>query len=243
MAPARKLLDDYLHMGSRRRLVQTLRGRGITHERVLLAMSQVPRHWFVAPTQEALAYEDRALPIGRGQTISQPYTVAYQSALLDPSPRSKVLEIGTGSGYQAAVLAALGARVYTLERQSYLYERTQRLFHRAKLGPIRCFLRDGHEGLPVYSPFDRILVTAGAEEVPQRLLEQLAVGGRLVIPVGTKQQVMLRITRVSSEEFHTEQFAKFRFVPFREGLDHGSKSSRQASAARPATGRPTSGDR
>lgn len=214
----RKFVDDYLHLGHRRRLVSTLRTKGIRDEQVLEAIAKVPRHWFVEQPFEAKAYEDRALPIAASQTISQPYTVAFQSSLLKPAPRLKVLEIGTGSGYQAAVLGKLGMRVFTLERQEQLYVKTRSMLAANRFGSIRCFLRDGYRGLPVYGPYDRILVTAGAPEVPSKLLEQLVLGGILVIPVGVKKQEMLRITRTSDNTFETERMGAFRFVPFAEGL-------------------------
>ena len=214
----RKFVDDYLHLGHRRRLVSTLRTKGITDEQVLQAISKVPRHWFVEQPFEAKAYEDRALPIAASQTISQPYTVAYQTSLLRPAPRLKVLEIGTGSGYQAAVLGKLGMRVFTLERQEQLYAKTRSMLAANRFGSIRCFLRDGYRGLPVYGPYDRILVTAGAPEVPLKLLEQLTIGGILVIPVGVGKQEMLRITRTSEDAFETERMGPFRFVPFAEGI-------------------------
>jgi len=215
-----KRVDDYLHLGHRRRLVQHLRSRGIVDETVLAAIGQVPRHWFVAQPYQALAYEDRALPIASGQTISQPYTVAYQSSLLQAQPRMKILEIGTGSGYQAAVLGKMDLRVYSLERHESLYQSARSLLEHAPFGKIRCFLRDGNKGLPVYGPYDRILFTAGAAQLPLKLLDQLALGGKMIIPVGTKQQVMQRITRTGADHqgYTVESFDKFRFVPFKRGL-------------------------
>ena len=216
---ARRFRDDYLHLGHRRRLVQHLRHRGIDDEAVLEAIGQVPRHFFVPRAHEARAYEDRALPIGHGQTISQPFTVAYQTALLRASPRQKVLEIGTGSGYQAAVLGAMGLRVFTLERQEALFRHTQALLSARGFGRIRCFLRDGYRGLPAYAPFDRILVTAGAADIPEVLVDQLAPGGIMVVPVGEGEQVMKRITRPDDGgEVVVEDLGAFRFVPFLEGL-------------------------
>lgn len=216
---ARRFRDDYLHLGHRRRLVQHLRHRGIDDEAVLEAIGQVPRHFFVPRAHEARAYEDRALPIGHGQTISQPFTVAYQTALLRASPRQKVLEIGTGSGYQAAVLGAMGLRVFTLERQEALFRNTQALLSARGFGRIRCFLRDGYRGLPAYAPFDRILVTAGAADIPEVLVDQLAPGGIMVVPVGEGEQVMKRITRPDDGgEVVVEDLGAFRFVPFLEGL-------------------------
>ena len=214
----RRYRDDYLHMGNRRRLVQTLREKGVTDERVLEAIAKVPRHWFVSRAHAERAYEDRALPIGREQTISQPYTVAMQSSWLDAKPGLRVLEIGTGSGYQAAVLATMGLSVYTLERQEDLYLKTSAFLHRQRFGLIRCFFQDGFKGLPVYGPYDRILVTAGAERVPNVLLAQLRLGGSMVVPVGAGQQTMHRITRHGEEDFRSEALGRFRFVPFTEGV-------------------------
>lgn len=218
--PARRLTDDYLHLGHRRRLVADLRARGIRDEATLAAIGRVPRHYFVARAHESRAYEDRALPIGHGQTISQPYTVAYQTSALRAEPRQKILEVGTGSGYQAAVLGSLGLRVCTLERQEGLYQQARALLAGGRFGRVRCFLRDGYKGLPAYAPFDRILVTAGAREIPVVLLEQLAPGGVLVIPVGRGGQVMKRITRdARGGGFREENGAEFRFVPFLDGLE------------------------
>ncbi len=218
MSSTRIYTDDYIHLGHRRRLVQALRQKGIVDEDVLRAIGKVPRHWFVGSVYEDRAYEDRALPIGRDQTISQPYTVACQSAWLQARPQDKVLEIGTGSGYQAAILGVMGMRVYTLERQEDLYVRTNALLHQHRFGTIRCFLKDGFQGLPAYGPFDRILLTAGAEHVPPVLLSQLTVGGSMIVPVGGGKQVMQRITRHGEEDFRSEALGTFRFVPFKEGL-------------------------
>ena len=214
----RRYTDDYIHLGHRRRLVQLLRDKGVADERVLAAIAKVPRHWFVGPVHAERAYEDRALPIGRGQTISQPLTVALQTSWLAAEPGQKVLEIGTGSGYQAAVLATLGLRVYTLERQETLFAHTSRLLRQQRFGLIRCFLQDGFHGLPAYAPFDRILVTAGAERVPETLLTQLAVGGSMIIPLGVERQEMQRITCMAPGSYETESLGSFRFVPFREGI-------------------------
>ncbi len=202
----------------RRRLIAALRERGGLDEQVLNAMAQLPRHYFLDKAFEEHAYDDKAFPIGQEQTISQPYTVAYQTTLLQVQKRSKVLEVGTGSGYQAAVLALLGARVYTVERQEALYLRARDLLERLQVGNIRCFLRDGYKGLQEYAPFDRIMVTAGATQVPDALLQQLAINGRLVIPVGETVQRMYRITRLSEADYHEEAFDNFRFVPFLEGI-------------------------
>ena len=219
----RRYPDDYIHMGHRRRLVQLLREKGVTDEAVLAAIAKVPRHWFVGRVHEDRAYEDRALPIARGQTISQPLTVALQSSWLAARPGDKVLEIGTGSGYQAAVLATMGLRVFTLERQEELYLQTSRLLRRHRFGRIRCFLQDGAKGLPAYGPFDRILVTAGAAELPEALLAQLAVGGSMVIPLGRERQVMQRIRHAHPGRFEREDLGTFRFVPFTAGIERRNR--------------------
>lgn len=211
--------DSYQHKGLRRRLVANLRKKGITDERVLDAIERLPRHYFVEPAFEEWAYKDKPFPIGCDQTISQPFTVAFQTELLEIKKRHKVLEIGTGSGYQAAVLALMGARVFTIERHRELYERSKQLLAQLEVGNVRCYHRDGYKGLPEMAPFDRILVTAGAAEVPQALKVQLAIGGMLVIPVGGEVQRMLRLTRVSTDEWREEDFGNFRFVPFVSGLN------------------------
>ena len=213
------MLDTYRHKGLRKRMIDTLRRRGITDEAVLAAMSAVPRHFFLEKTFEEHAYEDKAFPIGCEQTISQPFTVAYQSARLEVKNRDKILEIGTGSGYQAAILAALGARVFTIERQEGLYESAKNLLADMGFSAVRCFFGDGSKGLPRHAPFDKIIVTAGAPVVPESLREQLAVGGVLVIPVGTEVQTMLKISRLSPTEYREERLDDFRFVPFLEGVN------------------------
>ena len=210
--------DNYLHKGMRRKLMAIIKEKGIKNEQVLKAMEELPRHFFLDKAFEERAYEDIAFPIGNEQTISQPYTVAYQSSLLDIKKREKVLEIGTGSGYQSAVLALLGGRVYTIERQKDLYLKTGKLLKNINFKGIRLFYRDGFLGLPEYGPFDKILVTAGAAEMPQKLLHQLKVGGKMVIPVGEKVQKMYRITRISEHDFEEEIFDDFRFVPFLKGI-------------------------
>ena len=184
-----------MHKGLRRKLVEGLRSKGISDRKVLRAMEALPRHFFLDTAFEEWAYQDKAFPIGCEQTISQPSTVAYMTQLLEVEPREKILEIGTGSGYQAALLALLGARVFSVERQAALYRKSSALLRRMKVGNIRCFLRDGHAGLPEHAPFDKIMVTAGAESVPEALLAQLRVGGKLLIPVGQPEQQMHRITR------------------------------------------------
>ena len=210
--------DSYRHKGMRKRLVDDLRRRGITDEQVLAAIQAVPRHLFLEKAFEEHAYEDKPFPIGFAQTISQPFTVAYQTALLDVQPGDRILEIGAGSGYQAAVLAVLGARVYTIERQEGLYLAAKDLLARLGYSKIRCFFGDGTKGLPDFAPNDKIIVTAGAPVVPEALKNQLRISGRLIIPVGEDVQYMYRITRLSDMEFKEEILDAFRFVPFLEGV-------------------------
>ena len=211
--------DTYQHKGKRRQLVDLLRRQGISDLTVLKAMETIPRHWFMPETFIDDAYENKAMPIGKNQTISQPYTVAYQTMLLQVQARQKVLEVGTGSGYQAAILSALGARVFTLERQPELFQLVKKRLKNLGFAGIRVYLRDGFEGLKEQAPFDRIIVTAGAKEVPEKLLSQLKINGIMVIPVGKgNTQVMLRITRISESEYKQESFENFRFVPFLPGI-------------------------
>jgi len=199
-------------------MVDALRRRGIADEAVLAAMDAVPRHFFLDKAFEEHAYDDKPFPIGHDQTISQPFTVAYQTALVNVKADDRILEIGTGSGYQAAILAALGAKVYTVERQEALYLSAKKLLSEMGFRSVKCFFRDGTKGLPEFAPYDKILVTAGAPVVPESLRQQLAVGGILVIPVGEEVQYMYRITRLSAEEFKEEMLDAFRFVPFLEGV-------------------------
>ncbi len=209
--------DTPRHQGLRKRLIEGLKIKGIRDERVLEALSRVPRHVFMDSSFVNFAYRDQAFPIGSGQTISQPYTVAFQTQLLDVFPLCKVLEVGTGSGYQAAVLCELSAKVYTIERQRELYIKAQQLLPGMGYNPA-FFLGDGYKGLPTYGPFDRILVTAGAPYVPEDLLQQLTIGGKMVIPVGNgDQQEMLMITRVAEDDFGTEKHGAFVFVPLLKG--------------------------
>ena len=197
----------------RRRLVDTLADKGIEDQRVLEAFNTVPRHVFVDTALEERAYKDTALPIGKEQTISQPYTVARQTELLEVKPGEKVLEIGTGSGYQAAILCELGAEVYTVERHKELYQRARSILH--ELGySIRFKLGDGSMGWSAYAPYDAIVVTAGAPVVPDDLVDQLALNGRLVVPVGDEQkQEMIRIIKIRKDEFEEERYSDFKFVP------------------------------
>ena len=210
--------DTYRHQGMRRKLVDSLRAKGILDEQVLAAIGTLPRHFFLEAAFEDWAYEDKPFPIGCEQTISQPYTVAYQTELLRLKPRLKVLEVGTGSGYQAAILGLLKARVFTVERHKPLYEKARKLLADLPIGNVRCYHRDGYLGLAEFAPFDRILATAGAHEVPPALLQQLAIGGILVIPVGTDKQRMQRITKTADASFQYEDLGDFRFVPFLKGM-------------------------
>lgn len=205
--------DTPRYQGLRRRLIGQLRAKGIQDERVLAAMERVPRHLFVHPTLREHAYEDRALPLAAGQTISQPYTVAFQTQLLAVEPGHKVLEIGTGSGYQTAILCELGAQVYSVELERSLYEQAQKLLMRLGYQP---FLRwgDGRFGWPTHAPFDRILLTAATDEVPETLFTQLKEGGILVAPVGKTSQVMTRFKKEKGQ-IRKEEQGYFRFVPLR----------------------------
>lgn len=212
--PLLKLEDTYLHKGKRRALVAELRQKGIKDEKVLHAINILPRHFFFDSALVTHAYEDKAFPIGEGQTISQPYTVAFQTELLDVKQGNKVLEIGTGSGYQATILHLLGADVYTIEYQQKLFEGTKKFLSRMGIHDLKLFYGDGSQGLPSYGPYDRILVTAGAPVVPDSLIRQLKTGGILVIPVGDRnKQKMLKITKKANSTYDTEEFENFAFVP------------------------------
>lgn len=213
--------DTYRHKGLRKKLVEIVKNKGITDEKVLNALNNVPRHFFLDSAFDELAYEDRAFPIAEGQTISQPYTVAYQSQLMDLKPFLKVLEIGTGSAYQAVVLAELGAQVYTIERQKKLFDQNKTFDFLKKYRSIKFFYGDGYEGLPTYAPFDRVLITAAAPEIPPRLMEQLKPGGMMVIPVGVGEvQRMMRITRLENGAVKEELFDSFSFVPMLGGKNN-----------------------
>ncbi len=212
--------DTYRHKGLRKKLVQGIQAKGITDERVLDAILEVPRHFFLDSAFDEVAYEDRAFPIGEGQTISQPYTVAYQSQLLEIKPFMKVLEIGTGSAYQAVVLAEMGAQVYTIERQKKLHELNKQFEFLKKYHTIKTFYGDGYEGLPTYAPFDRVIITAAAPYVPPKLIEQMKVGGMMVIPVGAGDiQQMKRITKLEGGAVKEEVFDRFSFVPMLGGRE------------------------
>ena len=214
----KKFEDSYRHKGLRKKLVETVRSRGITDEKVLDAIGSIPRHFFLDSAFEDKAYEDKAFPIAEGQTISQPYTVAYQTQLLELKPFEKVLEIGTGSAYQASVLAEMGVQVYTIERQKKLFDQIRRFKYLDKYRNIKFFYGDGYEGLPTYSPFDKILITAAAPVIPPKLIEQLKPGGMMVIPVGTGDvQKMMRITKQPAGSIREEVFDNFSFVPMISG--------------------------
>ncbi len=205
-------------MGLRKKLVETIRHKGIKNELVLQAIDKVPRHYFLDMAFDKIAYEDRAFPIGEGQTISQPYTVAYQTELLNIQPRDKVLEIGTGSVYQATILAEMGALVFTIERQKRLYEKNLMSYpFLSKYKNIKFFYGDGYKGLPTFAPFDKILITAAAPFIPDNLITQLKPNGIMVLPLGDEKQTMTRITKNANGTVTQEQFEDFMFVPMLKG--------------------------
>jgi protein-L-isoaspartate(D-aspartate) O-methyltransferase len=210
--------DSYRHKGLRKKLTAGVREKGITDDRVLDAINNVPRHFFLDSAFDEAAYADKAFPIGEGQTISQPYTVAYQTQLLEVKPFDKVLEIGTGSAYQAVVLAQMGALVYTIERQKKLFELNKKFDYLKRFPNIKFFYGDGFEGLPTYAPFDKILITAAAPDIPPKLVEQLKTGGMMVLPVGSGEvQRMMRISKIRDTAVKEEVFDHFSFVPMLEG--------------------------
>jgi len=217
------LIDSYRHQGLRSKLVTTLRQKGITNERILSAFMNIPRHLFLDNAFAKWAYTDVAFPIEAEQTISQPYTVALQTSLLELKGTEKVLEIGTGSGFQACVLSYQGVKVYSIERQEDLFHKTDQLLNQLGFGRIRTLLGDGYKGAPRFAPFDRILLTCGAPYVPQDLLDQLKVGGILVIPLGEgPQQRMIRITKTSPDRYKKEDFGDCSFVPFLQGVNRAT---------------------
>ena len=205
--------DTPKHQGLRNQLIEAVAAKGIQSVAVLRAMASIPRHLFMDSALESHAYEDKAFPIAANQTISQPYTVAYQTELLQVKPNDKILEIGTGSGYQTAVLVKMGAKVYTVERQNELFKKAKIFLPKLGYKPKYMRFGDGYKGLPEYAPFDGIIVTAGAPYVPKALLSQLNMGGRLVIPVGSKEQTMFLYKRLSETEFQKQSLGSFRFVP------------------------------
>lgn len=214
----RKYEDTYRHKGLRKKLVDTLRHKGITDERILEAINTIPRHFFLDSAFDEVAYEDRAFPIMQHQTISQPYTVAYQTQLLEVIPHEKILEIGTGSSYQACVLSELGAKVYTIERHRSLFDLVKNFPFKDKYHNIKYFYGDGYEGLPTFAPFDKVIVTAAAPSIPEKLIEQLRPLGKMVIPVGEKSvQRMLRLVKYEDGTTELQEFDNFSFVPMLGG--------------------------
>jgi protein-L-isoaspartate(D-aspartate) O-methyltransferase len=214
----RKFEDTYRHKGLRKKLIDALREKGITDENVLAAMSNIPRHFFLDTALDNIAYEDRAFPISDGQTISQPYTVAYQTQLLQLKPQDKVLEIGTGSIYQATVLAEMNVKVFTIERQKNLFDKTKQYIFKTKYPNLKFFYGDGFEGLPTFAPFDKVIVTAAAPFIPPKLIAQLKPGGKMVIPVNEgEHQRMIRLTKKADGSFEQEEFHNFSFVPMLSG--------------------------
>ena len=211
--------DTAHHQKLRKNLVAEVRSKGITDKRILTALETIPRHFFIDASHQESAYLDKAVPIGEGQTISQPYTVAYQTQLLRISPSDKILEIGTGSAYQACVLALMGKEVYTIERQKKLFVKYQHSAYLMRFDNLDFFYGDGHYGLPAFAPFNRILITAAASSVPSALVDQLKPGGCLVLPLGStgQSQIMVRITKSIDGTIQEETFEKFRFVPMLKG--------------------------
>lgn len=213
------LVDTYLHKGLRNKLVEILKEKGITDEQVLKAIHSIPRHYFLDSAFDKIAYEDRAFPIAADQTISQPYTVAYQTQLLQIKKGEKVLEIGTGSMYQTTVLAAMGAQVFTIERQKQLFDQTPTYLFKEQYANIQFFFGDGFEGLSLLAPFDKILITAAAPKIPEKLWAQLKVSGKMIIPLDESDgaQRMLRLTKKRDGSVKQEKFDSFSFVPMLEG--------------------------
>ncbi len=211
--------DTYRHKGLRKKLIQTLHEKGIRDERILQAFNLVPRHLFLDKAFEEWAYTDKAFPIGNKQTISQPFTVAYQTDLLELNRKDKVLEIGTGSGFQAAILATLEVNVFTVERQELLYKKTSELLKKLGFKNIQTFLKDGMKGLPEFAPFDKIIVTAAANDIPTALLSQLKIGGILIIPIGKERQQMCKIIKESERQYKRIYLDYFKFVPLLKGLN------------------------
>ena len=214
----RKYEDTYRHKGLRKKLMDVLKDKGITDDNVLAAMNNIPRHFFLDSAFDEIAYEDRAFPISEGQTISQPYTVAYQTQLLQVKPFDKILEIGTGSIYQATVLAEMGAKVFTIERQKVLFEKTRNYIFKTTYPNLKFFFGDGYEGLPTFAPFDKVIITAAAPFIPPKLIEQLKAGGKMVVPLNEgEHQRMLRITKNEEGGTIEEAFQNFSFVPMLTG--------------------------
>lgn len=209
--------DTYRHKGMRRQLVEELRSKNLFHEEILEAFQRVPRHFFLDKAFEEWAYQDKPFPIGYEQTISQPFTVALMTQHLAVKKREKILEIGTGSGYQAAILATLGARIYTIERVRALYLSSKALLKEMKFSNIQSFYKDGYLGMPEFAPFDKIIVTAGAPEIPELLPQQLNIGGIMLVPTGLETQRLLRIERTGEKSWETKDLGSVKFVPFLAG--------------------------
>ena len=209
--------DSFRHKGLRAKLVESLRDKGISDEKVLAAIGKVPRHIFMDSSFIKFSYADQAFPIGAGQTISQPYTVAFQTELLEVKPMEKVLEVGTGSGYQTAILVELGARVYTIERQKELHIKSQAILGKLNY-KARFFYGDGYEGIPTYAPFDKILITAGAPDIPEKLIQQLKPGGVMILPLGGSMgQSMVKLVKEDESNFTITKHGAFIFVPMLRG--------------------------
>ena len=204
------------HQGLRNQLAKLLEEKGITDKNVLEAIKIIPRHLFLNSSFEDFAYQDKAFPIAADQTISQPYTVAFQSQLLEVKKGDKILEIGTGSGYQTAVLCSMGAVAYSIERQNELFKKTSLLLPKLGIRPKKLIFGDGYKGLPEQAPFDGIIVTAGAPFIPQPLMAQLKIGGKLIIPLGEEHQIMTMLVRKNETQFEKQEFGEFRFVPLLE---------------------------
>jgi len=212
------MADTYRHRGMRKKLSDIVHQKGIENERILSAIEKIPRHFFLDNAFLEYAYEDKAFPIGEGQTISQPFTVAYQTQLLDPKPSDIILEIGTGSGYQACILSELCRKVFTVERKRKLFEKTRDLISDMGYKNIKLFYGDGYEGIPAFAPYDKVLITAAAPYIPEKLKDQLITGGFLVTPLGKKNvQQMIRLTKLEDGTFSEEKFDHFKFVPMVPG--------------------------
>jgi protein-L-isoaspartate(D-aspartate) O-methyltransferase len=219
------MIDSYRHKGLRQKLVKGLRRKGISNERVLEAFENVPRHFFMESGFIEFAYKDQAFPIGKGQTISQPYTVAFQTELLDPQKHEKVLEVGTGSGYQTAILCEMGAKVYSIERYRELYLKAKSTLNEMGYKPY-LFYGDGYKGQPAYGPYDKILITAGAPKIPEELIKQLKVGGKMVIPLGSEGgQEMTVLEKTDENETRQHNYGSFIFVPLVRGKDTNNNNN------------------
>jgi len=209
-----QMIDSFRHKGLRNQLVEVIKEKGVTNKQVLQAINKIPRHFFFDSSFLEFAYEDKPFPIGAGQTISQPYTVAFQSMLLEVKKGDRVLEIGTGSGYQACILAELGAKVFTIERHKVLFEKTRKLLPTLGFHSVKTFFGDGYKGLPAFAPFDKVLITAAVPSIPKILVQQLKMGGLMVIPLGPdRAQTMTVIRKISENELEKTQHGAFRFVP------------------------------